>query len=266
MKFYLQKNLFDILKEKTQTHERSILEKELASLFAYSAYYSKTMIVRFDIRFPEDLTELCRNGQNEDVLRKKVNSFMEVGSRYFRRKQFSPFYFIVPEKNNAEKTFHYHCYFLLNAQTVKEEFPILIRLNELWKKKINADKDGLIDFCYDRHNSRKGYNGIVLEHCKAQYSDTFCSVIKQISYLAKKESKELLEPNQKSFRSSQLYSIGKNDLKASSENKKVIDSIKRNVQKLLDIVYSEQNEFPHDFILFDSAEFIKPGQTQLQQA
>lgn len=56
MKFYLQKNLFDILKEKTQTHERDILEKELTSLFAYSAYYSKTMIVRFDIRFPEDLS------------------------------------------------------------------------------------------------------------------------------------------------------------------------------------------------------------------
>ena len=85
------------------------------------------------------------------------------------------------EENNVSSAPHYHFILLVNGNA-KNDYKALLRntVNPLWKKTINSDNDGLVDYC-----DKNGPNGLMITRSSPRRSDTDQQMSYQASYLAK---------------------------------------------------------------------------------
>ncbi len=156
--------------EKIDTTIKDMIEK-----------HSKVMVVRFDIRYPDneniksDNTDIYKFTYNlkRSLNREKIEGGHNVDARIIH----------VEEKNTSLNP-HHHFAVLVNGNAKNKYYPIVEKANKIWKKTLNTDQDGLVDFC------NKIENGIMIDRNDDNRERDLDKAFFQLSYLAKTNGKQ----------------------------------------------------------------------------
>lgn len=167
--------------EKDLSVYESSLSKIHDKLSSMLIKHSKIMIVRLDIRYPNDRTV--------PYSKEHIYNFTYNLKRSLNRENHSSGHFVdaqiiyVEEQNSSESP-HYHFAVIVNANAKKSPYSIHMKAEKLWKIALNTSKDGLVHFCNDHPN------GLIIERNSLHFHEQFSKVFYQLSYLAKTRSKE----------------------------------------------------------------------------
>ena len=143
--------------------------------------HSKIMIIRFDIRYPND--------RSIPYSKEHIYNFTYNLKRSLNRENHPSGHFVdaqliyVEEQDSSEYP-HYHFAVIVNANAKKSPYSIHMKADKLWKIALNTSKDGLVHFCNDHPN------GLIIERNSPYFHEQFSNVFYQLSYLAKTRSKE----------------------------------------------------------------------------
>lgn len=143
--------------------------------------HSKIMLVRFDVRYPQNENIICTNSKLSDFaynLKRSLNREKIEGGHRVDAKIMH-----VQEQDKSENP-HHHFAVVVNANAKNKSYPILQKAESLWKNMLKNDQDGLVDFC----NSKR--NGIIINKNKEDFQDRYDEAFYQVSYLAKVRGKE----------------------------------------------------------------------------
>jgi len=168
-------------KEKQLGCYTKALEKIESTLDRMLEKHSKIMLVRFDVRYPDDGNIICKSNQPSDFaynLKRCLNREKIAGGHRVDAKIIH-----VQEQDTSERP-HFHFAVVVNANAKNKAFPILQKADALWKTMMNTEQGGLVDFC----NTKK--NGIVVDKGKMDFQERYDEVFHQASYLAKTRGKE----------------------------------------------------------------------------
>ena len=167
--------------EKDHSVYESSMSKIYNKLISMLEKHSKIMIVRFDIRYPND--------RSITYSKEHIYDFTYNIRRSLNREQYSSGHLVdaqtiyVEEQDSSEYP-HYHFAVIVNANATKSAYTIHMKANDLWKKALNTSQDGLVHFCNEHPN------GLIIERYSSHYQDQFSKVFYQLSYLAKTRGKE----------------------------------------------------------------------------
>ena len=155
-------------------------QKHLAHMIAS---HSKVMQVRFDLHYPND-GNIVPNRQhiydfNYNLKRKLQRETIIGGHRVDPQ-------ILWTEEINTSTAPHYHFLLLVNGNA-KNAYRALLRdtVNPLWKKTINFDNDGLVDYC-----DKDGPNGLMIIRSSLDVLTQINACSYQASYLAKVKTKD----------------------------------------------------------------------------
>ncbi len=143
--------------------------------------HNKVMIVRFDIRYPDNEKV---NTDNKNIyhftynLKRSLNREKIQGGHYVDAKVLH-----VEEQNTSNHT-HHHYAVIVNGNAKNKYYPIVEKANKIWKKTLNTDQDGLVDFCNRKEN------GIIIDRNNANCERDLDKAFFQLSYLAKVNGKQ----------------------------------------------------------------------------
>ena len=168
-------------KEKQLGCYTKALEKIERSLDRMLEKHSKIMLVRFDVRYPDDENIMYKSNQPSDFaynLKRSLNREKTIGGHKVDAKVIH-----VQEQDSSKKP-HFHFAVVVNANAKNRAFPILQKADALWKTMMKTEQGGLVDFC----NSKR--NGIVIDKHKEDFQEHYDEVFHQASYLAKTRGKE----------------------------------------------------------------------------
>ena len=157
------------------------LEKIESSFDSMLDKHSKIMIIRFDVRYPQNENIICSKNQVSDFVynlkrslnREKVGGGHRVDAKIIH----------VQEQDCSQKP-HHHFAVVVNANAKNKYFPILLKAETLWKNTLNTNQSGLVDYC----NSKQ--NGIIVDQSKDDFQAKYDEAFYQVSYLAKVRGKE----------------------------------------------------------------------------
>lgn len=164
-----------------------IMNKYEKSLEYMLNKHSKVMQIRFDMHYPND------NSIKPD--KKHIYQFNTNLSRYFNRQKINGSHKIdlkkvwVEEKRNSQNP-HYHYVALINGNAKRSMYSILSKAEDIWKRIINHELTGLINYCDKTYDGSKQDNGIIMDRNKQNYQNNIDKCKKQALYLAKKDSKD----------------------------------------------------------------------------
>lgn len=143
--------------------------------------HSKVMIVRFDIRYPD----------NEYIYPSSelISCFAYNLKRSLDRETFEGGHrtdtkVIHVEEQESSHHPHHHFAVIVNANAKQSAYPIHVKANTLWEKMLNTTEEGLVDYC-NRYE-----NGIIIKRNSSDYEYQYNKVFYQLSYLAKVRGKE----------------------------------------------------------------------------
>ncbi len=143
--------------------------------------HSKVMVVRFDVRYPDneniklDTKDIYRFKYNlkRSLNREKIAGGHNVDAKILH----------VEEKNTSNNT-HYHYAVIVNGNAKNRYYPIVEKANQIWKKILKTNEDGLVDYC------NRNENGIIIDRNNANCERDIDKAIYQLSYLAKINGKQ----------------------------------------------------------------------------
>ena len=161
-------------------YERA-LEKIESSFDSMLDKHSKIMIIRFDVRYPQNENIVCGKSQVSDFtynLKRSLNREKIGGGHRVDAK------IIHVQEQDRSQNPHHHFAVVVNANAKNKYFPILLKAETLWKNTLNTDQSGLVDYC----NSKQ--NGIIVDQNKDDFQAKYDEAFYQVSYLAKVRGKE----------------------------------------------------------------------------
>ena len=161
----------------------SMLHNYQQCLICMIKAHSKVMQVRFDLHYPND--------GNIVPIRKHLYDFNYNLKRKLQREVIIGGHRVDPqilwtEENNVSSAPHYHFILLVNGNA-NNDYKALLRntVNPLWKKTINSDNDGLVDYC-----DKNGPNGLMITRSSPDVLTQINRCSYQASYLAKIKTKD----------------------------------------------------------------------------
>ncbi|WP_298069337.1 inovirus-type Gp2 protein [uncultured Mailhella sp.] len=143
--------------------------------------HSKVMVVRFDVRYPNNDNIQCNKNQVYDFtynLKRSLNR-EKIGGGH---KVDAKLMYVEEQDKSIHK--HYHFNVIVNANAKNKSYPILQKAERLWKKSLGTEQDGLIDFCSSHEN------GIIIDKNSDDFNSNYNKAFYQVSYLAKVRGKE----------------------------------------------------------------------------
>lgn len=194
-----------------------------------SANHSKALFTRLDIRNDRDL--------DNKIMRKDMPRVCENAKRAIERK-----YKNSPNKPDVTITWatekdgddpHYHLVIGVNGNAIKNGYSILETMNDVVKKYLNTDKNGLVEYC-----KSNGKYGKMVDRNSPKFTDQLNDVIYAASYLAKTNTKENRPKGARVSSTSRLPNGWKN----TSEYEKFIEL--KNRQVIDGINQNEDNNYP----------------------
>ena len=163
----------------------------------YTEKHGKTLVVRFDLRYPQAYS---REITNQDVSR----CMAKIVQRY-KRQGYDPYYIWVREQVGSNHP-HYHCCLFLNGNRVRSYNHVFQTAESLWGSTLNLPAVGLVHHCTTNSQGIPHENGILLrrsdENCQARFED----VQRQTSYMAKAEGKASPKDGLRNFGMSRIPS------------------------------------------------------------
>lgn len=158
-----------------------ILSKIYDKLHDMLMKHTKIMIIRFDVRYP--------NNGSIPYSKEHIYNFAYNLKRSLNRETFSSGHFVdaqilyVEERDSSEYP-HYHFAVIVNANAKKSLYSIQLKADKLWKIALKTTQNGLVHYCTEHPN------GLVISRNSPQFHDQFSKVFYQLSYMAKTRSKE----------------------------------------------------------------------------
>lgn len=140
----------------------------------------KTMVVRFDLHFPQDQDA---PGDNKDISR----TMAKLKQKY-KRGNTSPEYAWAREQEASHNP-HYHCVLLVDAERVDTPAAIFDDAEQLWGSTIGANRKGLLNDCFRGKKGERHENGIIIDKHAPDGRKNFEKARHQISYLEKAAGK-----------------------------------------------------------------------------
>ena len=140
--------------------------------------HSKVLVVRFDVRFPEDESN------------RSFSKFQAEFMRKDRRAGFDPSYVAVREVGEREGHPHYHEVLLVNGNNTRNIHKHIENANAAMNLTLGLEHDeptGRVHSCTDRKGPLR--NGIMI-HRDALFADDENDAFRQASYLAKESQKD----------------------------------------------------------------------------
>ena len=168
-------------KERRHGCYKKALEKIDNTLTKMIKKHSKIMIVRFDLRYPtnsnyesnsQDINRFTYN-LKRSLDREKIEGGHNVDAKVLH----------VEEKNTSNNT-HHHYAVIVNGNVKNNYYPIVEKAEKIWKKTLNTDQDGLVDFC------NRIENGIIIDRNNENRERELEKAYFQLSYLAKINGKQ----------------------------------------------------------------------------
>ena len=151
--------------------------------------HSKVLVVRFDVRFPNDDSNRSFSKFQAEFMRKE------------RRAGYDPNYIAVREIGEREGHPHYHEVLLVNGNKTQSIHKHIENANTAMKLTLGIDHDeptGYIHSCADKHGPLR--NGIMIKR-DASFPQDENDAFRQASYLAKESQKDTPEGMREVFAS-----------------------------------------------------------------
>ena len=191
-------NVHSVLEELEQKYDYvdNILEGIINLLIHYSNRHGKTLVVRFDVSFPE---VYCGDVGNSAI----VSCVAKVVQKY-KRDGLDPFYMWVRERRTSANP-HYHCVLLLNGNKVWSYSHVFSVVERLWGSTIGFDAGGLIDHCTKSKCGVFHENGILLIRAANNFQERFNDVVRQVTYMAKSSGKYEYNDGLRNFGMSRIW-------------------------------------------------------------
>lgn len=165
----------------------------------YTNTYSKTMVVRFDLRFPR--TYITYDSSSY------ISIFMKRYIQHLNRKGLSPAYCWVREEGYKSTNPHYHCMVLLDGNRTQRYYQHLQSAEAIWGSVLDTDLKGLVHHCTKDWRGDTQENGIILRSDDPKYEERIETVIRQALYMAKEYTKGLYKDGYRDYGMSRLSSI-----------------------------------------------------------
>lgn len=162
--------------------KENILTRITELLETFTQKHSKTLVIRFDVHYPETYKT---TGRNWDIMK-----FTAVLIQKHKRNGLDPHYIWVREREKSANP-HYHFCLLLNGNKAQKWYHIVEDVEVLWHLALKADVAGCINYCNKDKYGNKQNNGIMLDRAKPDFDIKFRSVHRHLSYLAKERGKTL---------------------------------------------------------------------------
>ena len=186
--------------EKGLSCETKILNEIERQLDYAEATKSKTLFMRYDIRFPEGYDH-ADNG----VFREFQSKFMKNLSRQGLKPQY-----IAVREQSREKHQHYHVALLLDGQKTQSIHNHIQTAERLWDTTLGLPAKengyGLIDDCTKSRSGAKQINGVMLRRDDPEYNTKKADCFRRASYLAKTNTKGNAPKGQREMFSSRIPS------------------------------------------------------------
>lgn len=176
----------------------NIHEKVKEMVEDYQTKHSKMLVVRADVRFPQNYGEVTDN----KAISKTLTKFKQTLSR----KGLDPSAMWVREQGTSPHP-HYHCLILADGQKTRSAGMMFDTLERHWQNTIGSDSSGLIDYCYGPKDNPHE-NGIVVSRSEGIPQ----SVERQMGYISKPEGKGEPKDDMRDFGMSRLK-LSKTDKK-----------------------------------------------------
>ena len=143
--------------------------------------HNKVLVVRFDVRYPDNQ---ITDSNNNDIYRFTYNLKRSLNRENANRDHNVDAKIIHVEEKNKSINPHHHFAVFVNGNAKNKYYPIVEKANKLWKKILNTTKDGLIDYCNRKEN------GIMIDRNNDNCERVIDDVFYQLSYLAKTHGKQ----------------------------------------------------------------------------
>lgn len=177
---YISQKLFELLEEYTRT-------------------FSKTMIVRFDVTYPQRLIAVEDNSD--------MSALMKLLIQQCSRNGVSPAYFWVREQSIRSDNQHYHCMLLLDGNKTCRYYPYIELAEKIWGRILGVNPKGLVHYCDRDPDGNRQANGIILRSDDPYYEGKIATVVRQAMYMAKVHSKGFYNDGFRDFGMTRISSI-----------------------------------------------------------
>lgn len=152
-------------------------------LYYYVRTHSKTMVIRFDLSFPQDYPLVYNNNAISETIAYIVKKY--------GRRGLEPMYFWCMEQKKSSHP-HYHVVLFLDGQKVRSYDHVFYNVQEAWGRSLGVNVSGCVHHC----NTYLGQvymdrNGLQIRRCDGieAMQQQMQAVYNQISYLAKEDTK-----------------------------------------------------------------------------
>ena len=174
---------------------------EIERQFGYAeATKSKTLFMRYDIRFPKGYSHA-----DNEIFREFQAKFMKNLSRQGLKPQY-----IAVREQSREKHQHYHVALLLDGQKTQSIHNHIQTAERLWDTTLGLPAKengyGLIDDCTKSRSGAKQINGVMLRRDDPEYNTKKADCFRRASYLAKTNTKGNAPKGQREMFSSRIPS------------------------------------------------------------
>lgn len=176
--------------------------KKLSALLDQACEQSgKTMVVRFDLHYPQDQDA---PGDNKDISR----TMAKLKQKY-KRDNTSPEYAWAREQKASHNP-HYHCVLLVDAKRVGAPKQVFQDAEQLWGSTIGANRKGLLNDCCRGKDGKPHENGIIIDKHAPDGRENFEKAHHQISYLEKAVDKAPPKDGLRDIGTSRIRTNGNN--------------------------------------------------------
>jgi|APHig6443717817_1056837.scaffolds.fasta_scaffold19373_2 hypothetical protein len=170
----LQTNIVSELKSKYNYNDL-IFDRLIFLLNHYIHKHGKTLVVRFDLRYPAKYFSMESN---------HICPFVAKLVQKYKRLSLDPYYMWTREQNIGEHP-HYHCLILLNGNKVRSFHHVFENARNLWGSTIGDPTPGLVHHCTADCQSQNFTNGIMIVRSSVDFHNAYNQVVIQASYIAK---------------------------------------------------------------------------------
>ncbi len=164
----------------------------------YVESHSKVLVVRFDLRFPQDFKPVDTN--------RYISETIAYINKKYTRQGLSPMYFWAMEQHQSLHP-HYHIVLLLDGQKIRSYAHVFANAEAAWGRALGADVSGCVHHCNRTNGTIDMHrNGLQIRRCDGEQAmqEQMQAVWTQISYLAKAYSKAPKKDGLRNFGMSRL--------------------------------------------------------------
>ncbi len=130
-----------------------ILQKICERMTYMVQRFCRVLFIRFDLRFPQ---HYCLDGGNTEVTR--LFKLLKDRSDYHGWN----LQFIWVREQSREKHQHYHCVVLLDGNKIRNYYPFLQTIEQLWANVLGVTQQGLVHYCNRDRTGLPIDNGIMI--------------------------------------------------------------------------------------------------------